>query len=68
MTFIVAVTLKIMPDILRKITLITAQVFMNLHNQRAIIYDDKFIIRESVGKMNEAYKTFNVQYPEMIPR
>lgn len=67
-TFIAAVTLKMMSDKLKKTTLTTASMFMNLHEQHAIIYDDQFITTEPVKKMNEAYKAFKVQCPATIPR
>lgn len=68
MTFMAAVTLKMMSDKLKKTTLTTTSMFMNLHEQHAIIYDDQFITTEPVRKMNEAYKAFKVQCPATISR
>lgn len=68
MTFMAAVILKLMSDRLKKTSLTTASMFMNLHEQHAIIYDNEFITTEPVKKMNEAYKAFKVQCPATIPR
>ena len=68
MTFIAAVTLKMMSDKLRNTSLTTESVFMNLHEQHAIVYENEFITTEPVKKMNEAYKAFKVKCPTTIPR
>lgn len=68
MTFISAVTLKMMSDKLKKTSLTTESMFMNLHEQHALIYEKEFITTEPVKKMNEAYKAFNVQCPATIER
>ena len=68
MTFIAAVTLKMMSDKLGKTSLTTESMFMNLHEQHAIVYDKEFITTEPIKKMNEAYKAFKVQCPATIPR
>lgn len=68
MTFMAAVVLKMMSDKLKKTSLTTESMFMNLHEQHAIIYDNEFITTEPVKKMNDAYKTFNVKCPVYIPR
>lgn len=68
MTFLSAVVLKMMSDKLKKTTLTTETMFMNLHEQHAIIYDNEFLTTEPVKKMNEAYKAFKVQCPVTIPR
>lgn len=68
MTFMAAAILKLMSDKLKKTSLTTASMFMNLHEQHAIIYDNEFITTEPVKKMNEAYKAFKVQCPATIPR
>lgn len=68
MTFMAAVILKLMADRLKKTSLTTESMFMNLHEQHAIIYDDVFVTTEPVKKMNEAYKAFKVQCPATIPR
>lgn len=41
---------------------------MNLHEQHAIVYDNEFVATEPAKKMNEAYKTFNIQCPVTIQR
>lgn len=68
MTFLSAVVLKMMSDRLKNTTLTTETMFMNLHEQHAVIYDNEFITTEPVKKMNEAYKAFKVQCPVTIPR
>lgn len=68
MTFISAVILKMMSDKLKKTSLTTESMFMNLHEQHAVIYDKEFITTEPVKKMNEAYKAFKVQCPVTIER
>lgn len=68
MTFMAAVILKLMSDRLKKTSLTTTSMFMNLHEQHAIIYDNEFITTEPVKKMNEAYKAFKIQCPVTIPR
>ena len=68
LTFIASVTLKMMSDKLKKTALTTESMFMNLHEQHAIVYDNEFITTEPVKKMNEAYKAFKVQCPATIPR
>ena len=68
MTFIAAATLKMMSDKLSNTSLTTETMFMNLHEQHAIVYDKEFITTEPVKKMNEAYKAFKVQCPATIPR
>lgn len=68
MTFVAAVILKMMSDKLKKTSLTTELMFMNLHEQHAIIYDNEFITTEPVKKMNAAYKVFEVQCPATIKR
>lgn len=68
MTFIASVVLKMMTDKLRNTTLTTESMFMNLHEQHAIVYDNEFVTTEPVKKMNEAYKAFNIQCPVTIQR
>ena len=68
MTFMTAAILKLMSDRLKKTSLTTVSMFMNLHEQHVIIYDNEFITTEPVKKMNEAYKAFKVQCPATIPR
>ncbi len=68
LTFMAAVTLKMMSDKLKNTALTTQTLFMNLHEQHAIVYDNAFITTEPVKKMNDAYKAFNVPCPAIIPR
>lgn len=68
MTFMATVILKLMSDKLKKTSLTTESMFMNLHEQHAVIYDDVLITTEPTKKMNEAYKAFKVQCPATIPR
>lgn len=68
LTFMAAATLKMMSERLKKTALTTETMFMNLHEQHAIVYDNEFITTEPVKKMNDAYKAFKVQCPATIPR
>ena len=68
MTFIAAATLKMMSDKLKQTSLTTESMFMNLHEQHAIVYENEFITTEPVKKMNDAYKVFKVQCPATIAR
>ena len=68
MTFMASAILKLMSDKLRKTSLTTESMFMILHEQHAMIYDDEFITTEPAKKMNEAYKAFKLQCPERIAR
>ena len=68
MTFMASATLKMMSDKLKKTSLTTEAMFMNLHEQHAIVYDKEFITTEPVRKMNDAYKAFKIQCPATIPR
>lgn len=68
MTFMAASVLKMMSKKLSKTSLTTESVFMNLHEQHAIVYDKEFITTEPTKKMNDAYKVFKVQCPAKIKR
>lgn len=68
MTFIATVVLKMMTDKLRNSSLTTESMFMNLHEQHAIVYDNEFVTTEPVKKMNDAYKAFKIQCPISIKR
>lgn len=68
MTFIAAAVLKLMSGKLSKTSLTTASMFMILHEQHALVYDEEFITTEPVKKMNEAYKAFKLHCPERISR
>lgn len=50
MTFMGAVILKLVSDKLKKTSLTTASMFMNLHELHAIIYDNEFITTEPTKK------------------
>ena len=68
MTFIASAILKMMSEKLKKTSLTMESMFMNLHEQHAIIYEKEFITTEPVKIMNDAYKTFKIQCPATIPR
>lgn len=68
MTFMASAILKMMSDTLKGSTLTVASMLAYLHEQHAVVYDDQFITTEPVKKMNEAYKIFKVQCPEVIQR
>jgi hypothetical protein len=68
MTFIAAAALKLISVRLSKTSLITESMFMILHEQHALVYDEEFITTEPVKKMNEAYKAFKLSCPETISR
>ena len=68
MTFIASAILKMMSEKLKKTSLTMESMFMNLHEQHAIIYEQEFITTEPVKKMNDAYKAFKIQCPATIPR
>ena len=68
MTFMAAAILKQMSEKLRLTSLTTESMFMTLHEQHAIIYENEFITTEPVKRMNDAYKAFNIQCPTSIPR
>jgi len=68
MTFMATAILKIMSVNLAKTSLTTESLFMTLHEQHAVVYEEEFITTEPVKKMNEAYKAFKIQCPATIPR
>lgn len=68
MTFMASAVLKMMSEKLKKTSLTMESMFMNLHEQHAIVYEKEFITTEPVKKMNDAYKAFKVQCPATIPR
>lgn len=68
MTFMATAVLKMMSEVLRKTSLTTESMFMNLHEHHAVVYDNELITAEPAKKMNEAYKAFKVQCPVTIPR
>ena len=68
MTFMASAILKMMSEKLKKTSLTTETMFMNLHEQHAIVYDREFVTTEPVKKMNDAYKAFKIQCPVTIMR
>ena len=68
MTFMAAAILKMMSDKLKGSSLTVDSMFAYLHEQHAVVYDDQFITTEPVKKMNDAYKIFKINCPEVIPR
>ena len=68
MTFMASAVLKMMSEKIKKTSLTMESMFMNLHEQHAIIYEKEFITTEPVKKMNDAYKAFKIQCPATIPR
>ena len=67
MTFMAAVTLKMMSEKLKGTSLTTESMFMIMHEQHATIYDNELITTEPVRKMNEAYKAFGITCPVSLP-
>jgi transposase len=68
MTFMAAAVLKMMGDKLKNTSLTTESMFMNLHEQHAVIYNQVIVPTEPTKKMNEAYKAFDIECPAAIPR
>ena len=56
-----------MTEVLKKTSLTTESMFMNLHEHHAVVYDKELITAEPAKRMNEAYKAFKVQCPVTIP-
>lgn len=68
LTFAAAIILKLMSEKLKGSSLTTSSMFMNLHEQHAIVYDDEIITSEPTKKMNDAYKAFGIECPISIQR
>ena len=66
-TFMATALLKLMSDKLKKTSLTTDSMFMNLHEQHANIYENELITTEPTKKMNDAYKAFKITCPVSIP-
>jgi len=66
MTFISAVILKMMSDKLKKTSLTTESLYMKLHEQHAVIYDNEFITTDPVKKMNEFSKQYDDRGSEQL--
>ena len=67
MTFMAVVIYKLLSDKLKTTPLTLESVFLNLHEQHALIYEDQLITSEPVKKMNEAYKAIGIKCPVSIP-
>ena len=68
MTFMAAVVLKLMADQLTGTNLTTETVFMNLHEQHALVYEKEFVTTEPPKIMNQAYDAFGIKCPATIAR
>lgn len=68
MTFLAAVTIRLMSDKLSSSGLTPETVFMNLHEQHVLVYDNEFVTSEPPKAMNEAYKALKIKCPVTIPR
>lgn len=68
MTFLAAVTIRLMNDKLAGSGLTPETVFMNLHEQHALIYDNEFVTTEPPKAINEAYIALHIKCPATIPR
>jgi len=68
LTFITSAILKLMSDKLNGSSLTTNSMFMNLHEQHAMVYNNEIITCEPTKKMNDAYKLFEINCPISIPR
>lgn len=68
MTFMAVATFKMLSDKLVNTSLTAESIFMNLHEQHVLVYDDQFITTEPNKKMNDAYKLFGIDCPITIPR
>ena len=68
MTFMAAVILKMISTEMSATELTTESMFMNLHEQHAIIYDKELITTEPNKKMNIAYNTLGIECPTSLPR
>lgn len=68
MTFMASAVLKMMSGRLTGTSLTVESMFMNLHEQHAVVYDNELITTEPVRKMNDAYKAYDIKCPVTIPR
>jgi transposase len=66
LTFMATSIIKMMSDKLEGTSLTLESVFMHLHEQHAIIYDDVIVTTEPNKKMKEAYKAFGIECPETL--
>lgn len=68
MTFMATVLSKMMSDKLKKKKLTIDYTLATLHEQRALVYDEEFIITEPQRNMNDAYKALGLKSPDVIKR
>lgn len=66
LTFMATSIIKMMSDKLEGTSLTLESVFMHLHEQHAIIYDDVIVTTEPNKKMKDAYKAFGIECPETL--
>ena len=67
MTFMSAVLVKMLSTKMADTVLTTESMFMNLHEQHAIVYDTELVTTEPTRKMNIAYNTLGIECPQSIP-
>ena len=68
MTFMAAALLKMISSEISDSILTTESMFMNLHEQHAVVYEHEFITTEPTKKMNVAYNTLGIECPTSLPR
>ncbi len=66
MTFMAAVIIKMLSKELADTILTTESMFMNLHEQHAVVYDEELITTEPTRKMNIAYQTLGIECPSTV--
>ena len=66
LTFISCVILKMIQDKLLKTKYNPISLFMNLRNQKCKVYEDEIIPTEATKIMNNCYKVFKIDCPEVI--
>jgi transposase len=67
LTFIATMILNNMQLKLKDSLYDTVSLFMNLKNQKYLVYNDKIITNEPRKKINNCYKLFGFKYPGEIP-
>jgi len=68
MTFMAAALLKMIASEISDSILTTESMFMNLHEQHAVMYEHEFITTEPTKKMNVAYNTLGIECPTSLPQ
>lgn len=68
MTFMAAALLKMIASEISDSILTTESMFMNLHEQHAVVYEHEFITTEPTKKMNVAYNTLGIECPTSLPQ